>query len=160
MLPPKLIAHVKFMALTIAACALLSACSKPDYQTADGTSGRFADLRGKWLLVNYWAEWCKPCIEEIPELNRFHQQFSANATVLAVNYDNAQGEKLQEQIKHLQIAMPVLQQDPSMQLGYQRPDALPTTLVFNPEGKLTATLMGPQTVATLAAAIGQTAPAP
>jgi thiol-disulfide isomerase/thioredoxin len=140
--------------LALSLCALLTACSKPDYHTVDGGNGRFADLRGKWLLINYWAEWCKPCIEEIPELNRFDRQFAAQATVLAVNYDNAQGEQLQQQIKKLQIELPVLQQDPSAQLGYQRPDALPTTLVFDPEGQLKATLVGPQTMATLAAAIG------
>lgn len=155
MLSPRKVMSRKVIAFTLCLCTLLNACGKADYHTADGASGHFADLRGKWLLINYWAQWCKPCIEEIPELNRFHKEFSARATVLAVNYDNAQGEQLLQQIKQLHIELPVLQQDPSTQLGYPLPEVLPTTFVFNPEGKLTATLIGPQTVESLTAAINQ-----
>jgi thiol-disulfide isomerase/thioredoxin len=139
-------------------CVILNACGKADYYTADGASGRFADLRGKWLFINYWAEWCKPCIKEMPELNNFQHQFNTSATVLGVNYDGASGDQLQQQIKKLQIEFGVLQQDPAIPLGYQRPDALPTTFVFNPQGKLTAMLVGPQSAETLAAAM--TPPAP
>ncbi|MDB6063341.1 MAG: thioredoxin [Verrucomicrobiaceae bacterium] len=145
----------KSIALFVCVCALLTACSKPDYHTADGASGRFIDLRGKWLVISYWAEWCKPCIEEMPELNQFGAKFASTATVFAVNYDNAQDDKLQQQIKKLHIELPVLLQDPAVQLGYQRPEALPTTFIFNPEGELKATLVGPQTGASLAAAMGQ-----
>ena len=134
-------------------CALLNACGKSDYHTTDGASGNFADLRGKWLFVNYWAEWCAPCIKEIPELNRFQQQYAAQANLFAVNYDNASGTELQQQVKKLSIKLRVFEQDPAARLGYQRTDVLPVTFVFNPEGKLTATLNGPQTVESLAAAM-------
>lgn len=150
---PRVRRPFKIAAALVLICALLNACSKADYHTADGASGRFVDLRGKWLFINYWAEWCKPCIQEMPELNKFQRQFNASATVLGVNYDSATGEQLQQQIKKLHIEFSVLQQDPSTQLGYSRPDALPTTFVFNPEGKLTATLMGPQSAETLTAAM-------
>jgi thiol-disulfide isomerase/thioredoxin len=133
----------------------LNACSKPDYHTTDGASGNFSDLRGKWLFVNYWAQWCAPCIKEMPELNRFQQQYAAQANVFAVNYDNASGAELQQQVKKLSIELRVFEQDPAVQFGYQRTDVLPVTYVFNPEGKLTATLNGPQTVESLAAAMAQ-----
>jgi thiol-disulfide isomerase/thioredoxin len=133
--------------------AALSACGKADYHTADGGSGRFADARGKWLLINYWAEWCKPCIEEMPALNRFQQQHRDRVVLLTVNYDGAQGAALQQQIDKLKVALPVLLADPAPQLHVQRPDVLPTTLVFDPSGKWRATLQGGQTEASLAAAI-------
>lgn len=144
----------------IGACVLLGACSRPDYQTADGDSGRFADLRGKWLLINYWAEWCKPCIEELPELAAFQREHSAQATVLSVNYDGAVGDTLREQIEKLRVELPVILGDPAPQLGYPRPAVLPTTLIFAPDGTLKDTLVGPQTAASLAAAIGQSGAAP
>lgn len=131
----------------------ISGCSKPDYETADGHSGRFADTRGKWLFINYWAEWCKPCIEEMPELHRFQQEQREHVLLLTVNYDGVQGPALQQQIKKIGIALPVLLHDPASALGFQRPDALPTTLVFDPEGVLRQTLQGPQTASTLAAII-------
>ncbi|HET8711712.1 MAG TPA: TlpA disulfide reductase family protein [Spongiibacteraceae bacterium] len=141
--------------LIIVTCmGLLSACSKPDYHTADGGSGRFADARGKWLLINYWAEWCKPCLKEMPELRRFQQQYADKALLLTVNYDGAQGQALQQQIAKIGIKLPVLLEDPAARLGTSRPDVLPTTLIFDPQGKLHETLQGEQTLDTLAAAIG------
>lgn len=157
---PKIRRAIKPTAWLLCLCALLSACGKPDYHTTDGASGNFADLRGKWLFVNYWADWCAPCIKEIPELNRFQQQYAAQANMFAVNFDNASGAELQQQVKKLSIEFRVFEQDPAAQLGYQRIDVLPATFVFNPEGKLIATLSGPQTVESLAAAMNETASAP
>lgn len=135
-------------------CGLLSGCGKADYQTLDGNSGRFKDLEGRWILINYWASWCEPCIKEIPELNQFAQQHAGQAEVFAVNFDGAQGEELKQQVAKLQFAIPVLLADPAARLGYQRPQALPSTFVFGPDGKLKQVLQGEQTVASLRAAIG------
>lgn len=134
-------------------CGLLSACGKPDYQTLDSHSGRFADLKGRWILVNYWAGWCEPCIKEIPELNRFAQQFGDRAQVFAVNFDGLQGAELQQEVDKLKFAVPVLLDDPAARLGYERPAALPSTFVIGPDGKLRQVLQGEQTLATLRAAI-------
>lgn len=135
-------------------CGLLGACGKPDYHTIDGQSGRFADFRDRWILVNYWAEWCKPCIAELPELNRFAQEFGDRAQVFAVNFDGLEGTELQQQVERLNIAVPVLVEDPAGRFGYQRPQALPTTFVIGPDGQVKKVLQGEQTVATLRAAIG------
>ncbi len=111
-------------------------------------------LRGQWVVINYWAQWCKPCIKEIPELNELDQEFEG-VTVLGVNYDGETGEELAAQIEKLGVAFTTLAQDPSAALGVPRPVVLPTTLILDPEGQLDATLVGPQTLETLAAATGQ-----
>ena len=51
---------------------VLSSCSEPDYRLVDGNSGKLNDFLGKWLIVNYWADWCPPCIKEMPELESFY----------------------------------------------------------------------------------------
>ena len=135
-------------------CTTLAACgSKPDYETLSGETGRFKDYHGRWLLVNYWAEWCKPCIKEMPELKNFSDQYAQTAAVVTVNFDGASGETLQQQVRKLNIQVPVLLNDPAPLLGIERPLGLPTTYVFNPDGKFVTRLEGEQTVATLAAAI-------
>jgi thiol-disulfide isomerase/thioredoxin len=109
------------------------------------------DLRGRWVVVNYWAEWCKPCIQEIPELNELamnHQEVE----VFGINYDGITGEELNTQAEALGIRFNLLQEDPAAQLGLPRPVVLPTTLVLNPQGELTQTLLGPQTLESLTAA--------
>jgi thiol-disulfide isomerase/thioredoxin len=151
---------VKRLLLLPALLIALSACgTKPDFETLDGDSGRFSDYRGRWVLVNYWAEWCKPCIAEMPELKKFSDAHAAQAVVLTVNFDGAAGDVLREQVRKLNIEVPVLVNDPAALLGIERPQGLPTTFVFDPQGKLAATLAGEQTAASLAAAI-QTSASP
>ena len=135
-------------------CAMLAACGEPDYNTLDGRTGQFEDWRGRWVLINYWAEWCKPCIEEIPELNHFHESDAARAQVFGVNFDGGPVERQLQQARQLDIQFPVLRDDPAVALGWERPEALPTTVVIDPEGRLRAQLRGPQTLADLRAAIG------
>ena len=45
--------------------------SLPD---AAGQEHRLSDYRGKWVVINFWATWCGPCMVEIPELVRFHER--------------------------------------------------------------------------------------
>tara|TARA_R110001592_G_scaffold59299_1_gene180001 strand:- start:1 stop:456 length:456 start_codon:yes stop_codon:yes gene_type:complete len=132
----------------------LSACEKPDFVTADGIQGRFD--QGKWVLINYWATWCGPCREEIPDLNEFAKE-NADIQIYGVNYDGLEGEALSAAIAEMGIHFASLSSDPAPQLGVPRPKVLPTTLLLNPKGELVATLTGPQTIASLQAAIKKAA---
>lgn len=104
---------------------------------------------GHWRIVNYWAIWCGPCREEIPELNRLHQR--TDLVVYAVNYDGKQGAELASQVATMNIEFTILAQDPGPALGVERPRVLPTTLLVNPAGEVTDTLVGPQTEETVLA---------
>ena len=110
------------------------------------------NYRGQWVVVNYWAEWCKPCIKEIPELNDLNSQ-NADVTVLGVNFDGAVGDELARQLDELKVAFDTLPYDPSAELGIERPRALPTTVIISPEGDLKEVLIGPQTQESLLAYI-------
>lgn len=129
---------------------VLAACSPGD---VPGQSLRLESLSGQWVVINYWATWCKPCIQEIPELNALAAL--PGITVVGVNYDGATGEELAQQLQKLGIAFPTLDTDPAAQLGVSRPEVLPTSLVLDPGGKLASTLVGPQTLQSLAAATGR-----
>lgn len=115
---------------------------------------RLDELAGRWVVINYWATWCQPCIREIPELNALHARYP-QVEVLGVNYDGATGEKLQQQASDLNINFPLLITDPSAQLAVPRPMVLPTTLILGPDGQLRDTLVGPQTLESLARATSQ-----
>lgn len=130
---------------------LLAACGPAD---VPGNSLQLdGNLRGQWVVVNYWAIWCKPCAQEIPELNALAE--IPGVSVFGVNYDGASGEKLAQQVQKLGIAFPILDSDPAAQLGVPRPVVLPTTLIIDPSGQLRETLVGPQTLESLALATGQ-----
>lgn len=115
-------------------------------------------LRGRWVVVNYWATWCAPCIREIPELNALGEQYPQVA-VLGVNYDGVTGPELEQQLAALGINFPILEADPASELAIARPVVLPTTLILDPDGRLRDTLVGPQTLDSLALATGQKKPA-
>lgn len=105
-------------------------------------------FRGQWLFVNYWAEWCAPCLEEIPELNAFHAE-QANARVLGINYDRLETSVMRGQVAELGIRFPVAVGDPGKLLDVSLPEVLPSTYVFDPEGTRVAVLRGPQDRASL-----------
>jgi thiol-disulfide isomerase/thioredoxin len=126
---------------------LLGACSAG---SAPPGSLQLEQYAGRWVVINYWATWCKPCIQEIPELNALDEQYP-QVTVLGVNYDGASGDELTRQAQDLGIAFTMLTTDPATALGVPRPAVLPTTLIIGPDGVLRQTLVGPQTLQSLAA---------
>mgnify|MGYP000066554430 FL=1 len=137
--------------LILAAVLSLLGCTKHDPGT---TLSSLERLQGQWVVVNYWAQWCTPCIKEIPELNRLDQDYTG-VTVVGVNYDGTNGEELELQRQKLGVTFASLESDPAAQLGIPRPVVLPTTLILDPTGRLVATLIGPQTLASLVQATQQ-----
>ena len=98
---------------------------------------------GQWRVINYWAIWCAPCREEIPELNALDRD--TELLVYAVNYDGKKGAELRSQAAELGIAFALLEDDPGAELGIKRPRVLPTTLLVTPQGQVSDALVGPQT---------------
>lgn len=145
--------HMKLPAAML--CLLLAACSDPEVRLANGTGTSWDAWEGQWLLVNYWAEWCAPCREEIPELNRIHND-ATGVVVLGVNFDGLEGERLTSLMEKMDVRFPVLLDDPAARWEQARPSVLPSTLVIDPDGRLHDVLVGPQTYESLARAVGMT----
>ncbi|WP_193161134.1 TlpA family protein disulfide reductase [Microbulbifer hainanensis] len=117
-----------------------------------GIDGQRIDTEGKVLLVNYWAEWCKPCRKEIPELNHFDSA-NDNVRVIGINFDQLPAEKTATQAQKMDIRFPILAEEPAARWNQPRPTVLPTTFVIDRDGKWRKTLVGPQTEASLEAEI-------
>lgn len=106
----------------------------------------FSQLRGKWVLMNYWASWCAPCLDEIPELNRLHQQSDKKKLELfAVNYDMQPANMQQQLAMDHHIRYTALRKDPAKALKLGDIRGVPVTFIFNPQGILIETLYGGQT---------------
>ncbi len=130
----------------VAVCLLtLAGCSGEQLPLTDGTHTRIDDWRGRWVVINYWAEWCAPCREEIPELNRLYAEAgAAGPLVVGVNYDNLKPADLGPLVTRMQIGFPVLRDDPMHRFGYNRPEILPTTILLKPDLSVGKVLRGPQ----------------
>lgn len=132
---------------------LLGGCQNQEFEQANGTTLDWQSLRGHWVLVNYWAEWCKPCLEEIPELNDLDR--SGSVVVLGVNFDGVTGQPLIDLGERMGIDYGMLGEDPGPALGWQMPVGLPATFVVDPEGNLKETRFGPQTEEDITALINE-----
>ncbi|MEE4299539.1 MAG: TlpA disulfide reductase family protein [Pseudomonadales bacterium] len=116
----------------------------PSVELLSGERRALAEFRGSWLFVNYWAEWCAPCLEEIPELNALHAE--DGVYVLGINFDQLDAGTMRPQVAALGIRFPVAAVDPTELLGLELPEVLPSTFVFDPSGETVAVLRGPQTL--------------
>jgi thiol-disulfide isomerase/thioredoxin len=66
----------------------------PDFtlQRLDGSTLRLADLKGKVIIVNFWASWCNPCVEEFPSMVKLAEKMNGNVVVVAVSEDDQQAD--------------------------------------------------------------------
>tara|TARA_B100000989_G_scaffold16493_1_gene10922 strand:+ start:143 stop:583 length:441 start_codon:yes stop_codon:yes gene_type:complete len=124
---------------------LFFSCSKPDLRVFEGDNVFLSDLKGKWIIFNYWADWCPPCIKEIPELNNLQRNYSNKLKVFLINFDMLEGEELNQQLKKFNVKVDSLLSDPSTIYKWVIPENLPVTFIINKNGDLEHTLVGPQT---------------
>lgn len=122
----------------------LAGCGEERWLDHRGSPVTQANLDDRWVVVNYWAEWCAPCLHELPEFNRLAEG-NPHVLVLGVNYDGISGEELLELSDRMGIEFAVMGQDFEQSLNLERPQVLPTTYIFDPQGELQHSLPGPQT---------------
>lgn len=116
---------------------------------ADGHRIEWSTLDHKWIVINYWAEWCHSCQTEVPQLNQFYKKHKNDIVVFGVNYDGLVGAPLKAAIKKFNIQFPVLVEDPKLLLGLKVTGVVPTTYLIDPQGKVNIILLGPQSQSTL-----------
>ena len=123
---------------------LLFACQKNDIEVYNGSNTNLTKLDGNWIVINYWADWCAPCIKEIPELNEFADD-NKDIFVFTFNFDQLDQEDLEPFAKKFNIQVPSLITHPRDIWGIQTPPAVPATFFINPNGELVLSLFRPQT---------------
>ena len=115
------------------------------FPTPDGAELDMAAFHGRPLVLNFWATWCPPCIKELPELERFHREWSPKGwrvVGLAVDGVKPVREFLQKQPLSFAVGMAGLEGTAlSRQLGNEQ-GALPFTAVFDRQGRLAQRKLG------------------
>ncbi len=101
--------------------------------TLDGETIALSDLRGEWVVLNFWATWCAPCVEEMPYLNQVAAE--RDVQVLGVNF-NEEASRVAQFVADHAIAFPILMAPDDITLLFYGVRGLPRTFVVAPDGTL------------------------
>jgi peroxiredoxin len=143
---------------------LLIACSffimsyakaeQPLFYDTQNNAVQLSTLKGKWVVLNYWAAWCGACVQEIPELNRFYQTIKGkNIVFYGIDYDELSLDNLKSSIESVSIQYPVLTSDPAFAWNLSNVDVIPTTFILDPTGRVVKVITGPNTEKSLLSVI-------
>lgn len=112
---------------------------KANFQLEDmiGVRHQLSNYKGKWVLVNYWATWCPPCLEEVPDLvNLYDQRKQKDLMVLGVVFDYKDVKEVTEYVDDMLMSYPIVLGDDSITAQIGSAEVLPTTYIYNPQGVL------------------------
>lgn len=124
--------------VSIVAFAKIKADVAPDFvlKSTSGKNVRLSELKGRVVMLNFWATWCGPCAEEIPHLNKLHESLDPyDFELLGINLDENQS-KAMHLAKKLNVNFPVLfdtEKDVSRSFDIK---AMPTTIIIDRAGKI------------------------
>lgn len=136
-------------------CALfMFGCSQgssdPVFHDLKGNPVQLSKLKGKWVIVNYWASWCHNCVDEMPELNSFYKNNKdPNVLMFGVNVDNIPPDELKDAVQKMEINFPVLVDDPLHAWNFDEVEGVPMTFIISPNGDVVKKILGTNTEASL-----------
>ena len=127
--------------------------------TIDGATFDLAATRGKWVVVNYWATWCSPCIKEMPDLRAFAES-REDVLLIGLAYEDITVEDMRAFLAERPAGYPIAIVDVyDPPADFPAPRGLPMTWLIAPDGHIAKRFLGPVTGRDLGQAIQAHAPA-
>ena len=131
---------------------------KPEFpqlklDTLDGKPYDLAAQRGHWVVVNFWATWCKPCLKEMPDLSALHAA-GGDIQVLGLAYEDTTAQELKQFLAQRPVSYPIAIVDVyAPPADFETPRGLPMTYLISPEGRVARRFLGPESSQEISAAV-------
>ena len=139
--------------LTIVLCLLFwtPTANAVDFELLDldGNRHRLSEFLGKWVVINFWATWCGPCLKEIPELIAFQSRHESEVVVLGVNFEDRPVSDVKEFVASFGINYLVLRTGGEPLTPFEPLKGLPSTFLVSPEAEYLDVVLGAVTAAEL-----------
>jgi thiol-disulfide isomerase/thioredoxin len=138
------------LGLVLAASAqVASQLPKLEIATVDGGKFVLAEQRGKWVVINYWATWCPPCLKEMPELGALDRD-REDLVVVGLAFEEIAVADMQAFLKERAVSYPIAIVDVyHPPADFASPRGLPQTYLIAPDGQIAEKILGPVTRAEL-----------
>jgi thiol-disulfide isomerase/thioredoxin len=107
------------------------------------------NTRGKYLVINFWATWCTPCLKEIPAFVKFYKENSDHVEILGLDFEPVDLEIINDYVGRFSINYPIVlynEDNDSEYSNFGEIIGMPTTQIYSPEGELLHTFMGEITI--------------
>ena len=107
------------------------------------------NTRGKYLVVNFWATWCTPCLKEIPAFVKFYDKNSDHVEILGLDFEPVDLVIINDYVERFSINYPIVlynEDNDSEYSNFGEIVGMPTTQIYSPEGELLHTFMGEITI--------------
>ena len=107
------------------------------------------NTRGKYLVINFWATWCTPCLKEIPAFVKFYEENSDHVEILGLDFEPVDLEIINDYVGRFSINYPIVlynEDNDSEYSNFGDIVGMPTTQIYSPEGELLHTFMGEITI--------------
>jgi len=120
----------------------------------DGVQLTLPEFQGKWVLVNFWAPWCPPCLQEMPDLDALQQQ-RKDLQVIGVAVMYGSRKEVMDIVKQKSISYPIVFGNEDTAGDFGGLDGMPTSFLYSPAGKLVGHHQGILTQSEIEQAIAQ-----
>lgn len=132
--------------------------SVPDFSLIDLEGNIHTDesTKGKYLVINFWATWCPPCLKEIPAFVEFYENNKDTVLILGLDYEQTNRQAIIDFTDTFMVNYPVIlfnEKNGPQFAGFGEVFGMPTTYVYNPAGQLVDFKMGEMDIESLQQAV-------